>query len=116
MSGWQASVAQAGRFRWEQTAARALEALDRVSGRSIDLKGKRDITAKGKRDITKIDPRRNMMRVSVVVNTYNRGTSLRRTLNSFQYLNHDAFEVIVVNGPSTDDTAAILAEHEGASR
>ncbi|MGE5756432.1 MAG: glycosyltransferase [Planctomycetaceae bacterium] len=32
----QASVAQAGRFRWEQTAARAMAALDRVSGRSID--------------------------------------------------------------------------------
>jgi glycosyltransferase involved in cell wall biosynthesis len=32
----QASVAQAGRFRWEQTASRALMALDRVSGRSID--------------------------------------------------------------------------------
>ena len=53
------------------------------------------------------------MRFSVVINTYNRGTSLRRTLNSFQYLNHDAFEVIVVNGPSTDDTAALLAEYQG---
>src|SRR6476620_3221437 len=53
------------------------------------------------------------MRVSVVINTYNRGSSLRRTLDSFQYLNHDAFEVIVVNGPSTDETDAILEEYRG---
>ena len=53
------------------------------------------------------------MRVSVVINTYNRGPSLRRTLDSFRYLNHDAFEVIVVNGPSTDDTDAVLEEYRG---
>ena len=32
----QASVAQAGQFRWEQTAARTLAAVEQVSGRSID--------------------------------------------------------------------------------
>jgi glycosyltransferase involved in cell wall biosynthesis/GT2 family glycosyltransferase len=49
-------------------------------------------------------------RVSVVINTYNRGPSLRHTLHALRYQTHDAFEVIVVNGPSTDDTEAVLTE------
>lgn len=49
-------------------------------------------------------------RVSIVVNTYNRGDSLRRTLQSFTYLDYPEFEVVVVNGPSTDNTAAVIAE------
>jgi glycosyltransferase involved in cell wall biosynthesis len=32
----QDSVVQAGRFRWEQTAARAMESLERISGRTIE--------------------------------------------------------------------------------
>jgi glycosyltransferase involved in cell wall biosynthesis len=48
-------------------------------------------------------------RVSIVVNTYNRGTSLRQTLESFTQLDYPEFEVVVVNGPSTDDTAAVIA-------
>ena len=50
------------------------------------------------------------LRVSVVINTYNRGPSLRHTLHALRYQTHDAFEVIAVNGPSTDDTLAVLAE------
>lgn len=49
-------------------------------------------------------------RVSIVVNTYNRGISLRRTLESFTQLDYPEFEVVVVNGPSTDDTAKVIAE------
>jgi GT2 family glycosyltransferase len=56
------------------------------------------------------------MRVSVVINTYNRGPSLRRTLQALRYQSHDAFEVVVVNGPSTDETPAVLAEFAGAIR
>jgi glycosyltransferase involved in cell wall biosynthesis/SAM-dependent methyltransferase len=47
-------------------------------------------------------------RVSVVINTYNRAASLRRTLESLAQLEYPAFEVIVVNGPSTDDTEGLL--------
>ncbi|MCI0460222.1 MAG: glycosyltransferase, partial [Gemmataceae bacterium] len=50
-------------------------------------------------------------RVSVVINTYNRGPSLRRTLDALRYQTHDPFEVIVVNGPSTDNTEEVLADY-----
>jgi GT2 family glycosyltransferase len=56
------------------------------------------------------------MRISVVINTYNRAASLRQTLQGLRYQTHDAFEVVVVNGPSTDDTAAVLAEYAGEVR
>lgn len=47
--------------------------------------------------------------VSIVINTLNREKLLRNTLESFQYLDYSNFEVIVVNGPSTDRTAELLA-------
>lgn len=47
--------------------------------------------------------------VSIVINTFNRVSDLRRLLESLQFLRYSGeFEVIVVNGPSTDDTAALL--------
>lgn len=55
-------------------------------------------------------------RASVVVSTYNRAAGLRATLEGLRHQTHDAFEVIVVNGPSTDDTAAVLAEYSGRVR
>jgi GT2 family glycosyltransferase len=56
------------------------------------------------------------MRASVVINTYNRGPSLRQTLRALRHQTCREFEVVVVNGPSTDDTAAALAEFAGAVR
>jgi glycosyltransferase involved in cell wall biosynthesis len=50
------------------------------------------------------------MRVSVVINTYNRALSLRETLCALRQQTHDAFEVVVVYGPCTDNTEAVLAE------
>ena len=49
------------------------------------------------------------MRFSVVINTYNRAKSLAVTLDALKYQTHDDFEVVVVNGPSTDHTAELLA-------
>ena len=49
-----------------------------------------------------------MFKISVVVNTLNRIKTLPKTLNSFQYLRYPYFEVIVVNGPSTDGTSEYL--------
>lgn len=46
--------------------------------------------------------------ISVVVNTYNRATTLENTLNGLRQLAYDNFEVVVVNGPSTDSTADIM--------
>ncbi len=51
--------------------------------------------------------------ISVVINTYNRAASLARTLDGIRQLDHRRFEVIVVNGPSTDGTESLLAEHAG---
>jgi glycogen synthase len=50
-------------------------------------------------------------RVSVVINTYNRAASLHQTLQAMRPQNYSNFEVIVVNGPSTDDTVAVLRRH-----
>ena len=51
-----------------------------------------------------------MLRFSVVINTYNRSQSLRNTLLSLRRQTYSNFEVIVVNGPSTDDTEKVVAE------
>jgi glycosyltransferase involved in cell wall biosynthesis len=48
--------------------------------------------------------------VSIVVNTYNRCVSLRKTLESFCQLEYPSFEVVVVNGPSDDETGAVIAD------
>lgn len=50
------------------------------------------------------------MTISVVINTYNRGEHLRRCLMSLARQTYDDFEVIVVNGPSTDNTDQVLEE------
>lgn len=47
---------------------------------------------------------------SIVINTLNRADHLRNAIRSLQYLRHDNFEVIVINGPSTDDTQAVMEE------
>jgi glycosyltransferase involved in cell wall biosynthesis/GT2 family glycosyltransferase len=51
--------------------------------------------------------------VSVVVNTYNRAATLRDTLKGLMGLRYQSFEVVVVNGPSTDDTEAVLQDWQG---
>jgi glycosyltransferase involved in cell wall biosynthesis len=53
------------------------------------------------------------MRVSVVINTYNRCVSLRQTLLSLRHQRYCNFEVIVVNGPSTDETESVLQPYDG---
>jgi hypothetical protein len=54
--------------------------------------------------------------VSVVINTYNRAASLDATLRSLRRLNYPSFEVIVVNGPSTDNTMEVLRSHAASIR
>lgn len=53
------------------------------------------------------------MRVSVVINTYNRAAQLRDALASLSRQTHDALEVVVVDGPSTDGTDTLLANWSG---
>lgn len=55
-------------------------------------------------------PARPMMSVSIVISTLNRAPSLAVTLESLRWLKYKGpFEVIVVNGPSTDHTEDLLA-------
>ncbi|WP_165498156.1 glycosyltransferase [Siculibacillus lacustris] len=51
---------------------------------------------------------------TIVVNTYNRAAWLAETLAALRALRGPAFEVVVVDGPSTDGTAALLAAQAGA--
>lgn len=50
---------------------------------------------------------------SVVINTLDRVSYLKETLASLAGLRHHDFEVIVVNGPSSDGTAELLSNWEG---
>jgi glycogen synthase len=50
------------------------------------------------------------MKFSVVINTCDRAESLGRTLRALRYQTHPSFEVVVVNGPSQDNTEEVLAE------
>ena len=46
--------------------------------------------------------------VSVIINTYNRASNLKTALTALQFVRYAPFEVIVVNGPSTDDTLDVV--------
>lgn len=48
------------------------------------------------------------MKLSLVINTYNRLHTLPNTLDALQYLRYPELEVIVVDGPSTDGTRDYL--------
>ncbi|MGH7894977.1 MAG: glycosyltransferase family 2 protein [Candidatus Binatia bacterium] len=50
---------------------------------------------------------------SIVVSTLDRAAHLRNLLASFDQLDYPSFEVVVVNGPSTDGTEALLATYDG---
>lgn len=52
------------------------------------------------------------MLVSVVISTLDRAESLVRTIDSLHLQTHDQVELVVVNGPSTDGTAEVLAAIE----
>ena len=56
------------------------------------------------------------LRVSVVINTFNRCASLATTLAALQRQNYPHFEIIVVNGPSTDGTARLLESYRDSLR
>jgi len=51
------------------------------------------------------------MNASIIINTCNRAGHLRRLLPGLRHLEGVDFEVVVVNGPSTDNTDAVLARY-----
>ena len=59
---------------------------------------------------------RHAIRVSVIINTLNRADSLARNLEALRRQTYREFEVIVVNGPSTDNTDALLRNYSGDIR
>lgn len=62
----------------------------------------------------KLVPRANQFRtVSIVICTYNRRGYLERVLDYLRYQSCPQFEVVIVDGPSTDGTKEFLAEYQG---
>ncbi len=53
---------------------------------------------------------------TLVIVTVNRADSLDRTLASLHQIRYPHFEVVVVNGPSTDHTAEVIARHQAGLR
>ena len=51
--------------------------------------------------------------VSVIISTLNRAGLLRKSLKSLEYQNYSNFEVVVVNGPSKDDTKEVCDHYAG---
>ena len=50
---------------------------------------------------------------SIIICTYNRAKFLRQLLSSLTHLTGEKFEVVVVNGPSTDETESVLELYNG---
>src|SRR5271165_4426670 len=50
------------------------------------------------------------VKFSIVINTLNRARTLESAISGALGQEHDSFEVIVINGPSTDETAAVLSK------
>ena len=73
----------------------------------------RSLARRKRRDPKRSDARRRTpVAVSVVVNTLNRRDALERTLVALRQQTHRYFEVIVVNGPSIDDTDEMLRAYQ----
>ncbi|MFA5171077.1 MAG: glycosyltransferase [Sulfuriferula sp.] len=50
--------------------------------------------------------------VSIVICTYNRSDLLERCLDYLQYQTNQNFEIVVINGPSTDNTDEVLKKYK----
>lgn len=53
------------------------------------------------------------IKFSIIINTYNRAVLLDDAIQGLSELNYSDFEIIVVNGPSTDHTEDILDKWKG---
>ena len=57
-----------------------------------------------------MNDRQDPYSVSVIVTTYNRAPFLRKCLQEVMQLRYPSFEVLVVDGPSTDETEEVLED------
>jgi glycosyltransferase involved in cell wall biosynthesis/GT2 family glycosyltransferase len=52
------------------------------------------------------------MNVSIIINTLNRDSWLKKVLDTLMYQTYNDFEIVVVNGPSTDKTDEVLQAYK----
>jgi len=83
-------------FNYSTTVTKLLNIIESIKGdeETHDIKGKNDPS------------------VSIIICTYNRGPLLKRCLASLYEMDYTDFEIIVVNGPSRDNTDEILREFD----
>ncbi|WP_439697073.1 glycosyltransferase family 2 protein [Mucilaginibacter sp. AW1-7] len=53
----------------------------------------------------------NNIRFSVIIPTYNSGRTLKRCLDSIVSQRYDRFEILLIDGASTDDTLGIITDY-----
>ena len=53
-----------------------------------------------------------MLKLSIIIATYNSGKTLQATLDSLLFQTYKNFEVVLIDGLSTDNTVAIIKENE----
>ena len=56
---------------------------------------------------------RNNYRVSIIINTLNRAVHLKALLKDLEKQTYPYYEIVAVNGPSTDNTRDVLKKYEG---
>lgn len=67
--------------------------------------------------LRKVLPETNQFRtLSIVVCTFNRRDYLERVLDYLRYQSCSQFEVVIVDGPSTDGTKDFLAQYQGRAK
>ena len=108
----------AGLFRTDEELERLIELIQEDAGfRDRLLSHQRGILANYKKEahanvttlLNRLIPLPNSFKsVSIVVCTFNRGALLDRALEYLQRQHDERFEVIVVDGPSTDDTPEVI--------
>ena len=50
----------------------------------------------------------NTISFSIIINTYNRGEYLDDAIRGLFQLNYSNYEIIVINGPSTDNSQEVI--------
>lgn len=109
--GIQAAKAEILLLSWDAAARQQLLALQKDNARRFTSGA---VGVALSQALGMVLPKKNHFRtVSVVICTYNRCDHLERCLEYLTYQARDDFEVIVVNGPSTDRTDAVLDQYKG---
>lgn len=53
-----------------------------------------------------------MIKITIIISTYNAGNTLKQTLDSIKYQTYPNIELIIVDGESTDNTIDIIKEYD----